>query len=315
MKTKTTLFAILITLVIASCKKDEKFSSGIVSGNTYSSMSDFYNTNGVQIQTYSIDANIGGMFVTPKGTKVTVPSNAFVNSLGGIVTGPVTIEFKDIYSKSDMLLSNVPSMTYWGAPLKSAGEFFIKASSGTDALQLDAGKAITIEQPLTDGAIDTAMTTFVGVPDTTGTGVSWAPSPDATLSYSLSSYIYTMSSFAYPTYAGTWGNSDNGTYFSTFTQTTLTIVADEDPLIYTTDVFLVFSGVNTLVHVYNTGMNHFDYSYAPIGQQCTIVAFGVKDGKAYSSFTPVTISTGQTINFSLTETTDIAFKAQLNALN
>lgn len=315
MKTKTAYFAILITLAIASCKKDSPTptSSG---GTTYSSVQDFYNTNGVQKQIYTIDASTGGMFVSPKGTKVTIPANAFVTQSGGPVTGAVTIEFKDIYSKSDMLLSNVPSMTYTGAPLKSAGEFFIKALVGTDPVVLDAGQSITIEQPSQDGTVDTAMTTFTGIPDTLGTaGTAWYSSPDATIAYSINSYIYTMSSFAYPAYSGTWGNSDNGSYFSAFTQTNLAIAANEDPLLYGTDVFLVFSGVNTCIHTYRISATNFDYSFAPIGQQCTIVAFGVKDGKLYSSFTPITISAGQTVNFSLTETTDVAFKAQLNALN
>ncbi|HLC83906.1 MAG TPA: hypothetical protein VJI69_08745, partial [Bacteroidia bacterium] len=93
MKTKKVLFAILITLVIASCKKDTQAPSG--SGATsYSSIQDFYNQNGVQKQIYTIDASTGGMFVSPKGTKVTIPANAFVTESGGPITGAVTIEFK-----------------------------------------------------------------------------------------------------------------------------------------------------------------------------------------------------------------------------
>lgn len=315
MKTKTTFFAILITLVIASCKKYSP--TPINSGTTtYSSIQDFYNTNGVQKQIYTIDASIGGMFISPKGTKVTIPANAFVTESGGPISGIVTIEFKDIYSKSDMLLSDVPSMMYTGAPLKSAGEFFIKALSGTNPLILDSGKLITMEQPSMDGTIDTAMTAFAGIPDTTSTtgGITWASDPDMTVAYGISSYIYTMSAFSMPTFNGTWGNSDNGSYFSAFTQTLLTITPNDNPSDYYTDVFLVFSGVNTVLHIYQSGTN-FLYYFAPIGQQCTIVAFGVKDGKLYSSFTPITISPSQTVNFTLTETTDTDFKTQLNALN
>jgi len=35
----------------------------------------------------------------------------------------------------------------------------------------------------------------------------------------------------------------------------------------------------------------------------------------YSSFTPITISANMNVNFSLSQTTDAAFKAQLNGLN
>ena len=77
----------------------------------------------------------------------------------------------------------------------------------------------------------------------------------------------------------------------------------------------MFTNVNSLVHVYNGGGSDFPYNYAPIGLQCTIMAIGAKDEKLYSSFTPITISAGQTVNFTLSETTDAAFKTQLNALN
>ncbi len=315
MKTKTAYFAILITLVIASCKKDSPTPTNS-SANTYSSIQDFYNTNGVQKQIYTIDASTGGMFVSPKGTKVTIPANAFVTQSGGPVTGSVTIEFKDIYSKSDMLLSNVPSMTYYGAPLKSAGEFFIIAKVGSVAVVLDAGKAITVEQPAMDGFPDTAMVPFVAVPDSIpGGGISWWQNPNDSINYAASSYIYTMYNFSNPADSGTWCNSDNYMFFAAYPQTTLGIVANDDHALYNTQVFLVFSSVNSMVHVYESSATNFDYSFAPIGLECTIVALGVKDGKLYSSFTPITIASGQTVNFSLTETTDVAFKAQLNALN
>ena len=86
---------------------------------------DFFEKNGVQMQTHTIDATAGGTFTSPQGTVVTIPANAFVTGGGAPITGNVNIEFKDIYKKSDMLLSNMSTQTATG-PLKSAGEFFIK---------------------------------------------------------------------------------------------------------------------------------------------------------------------------------------------
>lgn len=70
-----------------------------------------------------------------------------------------------------------------------------------------------------------------------------------------------------------------------------------------------------MVHVYNDVGNAFPYNYAPVGLPCTVVAIGVKDGKVYSSFTPITISANQTVSFSMSETTTADFKSQLAALN
>ena len=131
-----------------------------------------------------------------------IHASAFIHPLAS-VTGNVTIEFKDIYSKSDMLLSNVPSMTYYGAPLKSAGEFFIKVLEGTNALLLDVGKSLTVEQPNPSGIIDMGISSFIGHKDTVNSSILWAPSPfDSTFS-NTTNYIYSLYTLSTPADSGT----------------------------------------------------------------------------------------------------------------
>jgi len=68
-----------------------------------------------------------------------------------------------------------------------------------------------------------------------------------------------------------------------------------------------------MVHVYGNGTD-FPYYYAPQGFECTLVAVGLKGGKLYSSFVPISINSNQTVPFSLSETTTDIFKAQLKAV-
>src|ERR1700679_670982 len=89
--------------------------------DNYSSMNDFFAKNGVAMQTYTINAATGGSYTTAQGAVVTIPYIAFMNSTYQLITGNVTINFKDIYRKSDMLLSDKPTNLDTGAPLKSAG--------------------------------------------------------------------------------------------------------------------------------------------------------------------------------------------------
>ncbi|MGP8213998.1 MAG: hypothetical protein ACLQQ4_00400 [Bacteroidia bacterium] len=89
----------------------------------------------------------------------------------------------------------------------------------------------------------------------------------------------------------------------------------DNPANYNTYVFLVFKNINSMVHVYQGTGYTFPYAYAPVGLQCTVVAVGIKGGKVYSSFTPITISANETVNFTLSETTTAQFKTQLKALN
>ncbi|MGZ3903869.1 MAG: hypothetical protein ACXVC6_09250 [Bacteroidia bacterium] len=316
---------LLITTLVSllSCKKENQPvitpSSSAVS---YSSITDFFNKNGLQIQTYNINASTGGSFTTPQGTKVIIPPGSFVTQSGGAVTGNVKIEFKDIYKKSDMLLSDVGTQTLSG-PLKSGGEFFIKASQNNSGLSMLWGKSIKVLQPaaLTGTAIDSAMGPFVQQDSSAGN--NWAPASPAlsALMDTANSYMFTLYQFSSNPDSGSWCNSDNSSFFSSYTQTTLTLRQTDNFSQYHTQVFLVFRNINSMIHVYHGSnysgpqANDFPYSYAPLGLQCTVVAVGVKDGSLYSSFTPITISANLVVNFSMSAITSTEFVNKVKALD
>jgi hypothetical protein len=316
MKNYQKLIVGLSLLCLAACKKDltdRDFVSTPI--DNYSSLSNFYAANEVHIQLFLIDAVAGGSFTTPQGTVVNVPANAFVTQSNQPVAGVVTIQFKDIYKKSDMLLSDMPTMMSYGVPLKSGGEFFIKALSGNSAVEMAPGKKIVIQQPVNNtGILDTAMLPFANLQDTTTQAAAWVMTPLDSLNFFASSYVFSLYEFNSPLDSGSWCNSDNPYAFSAFTQTLFTIHPNEDPMVFTQDVYLVFKNVNSMVHVYCNGTD-YPYHYAPIGLQCTVVTISVRDGKLFSSFTPVTIGSNQTVGFTETETTTAAFKTQLESLN
>lgn len=321
MKTNS-LITILLLVVIVSCKKSvspitdaaikKSASNNVNNSNTYSSLHDFFVKNGVQKQTYSINSSAGGMFTTPHGTKVIIPPYAFRTESGNSVSGNITIEFKDIYTKSEMLLSNVPSMMNSGWPLKSGGEFFIKALSSNTALLLDSNSVITVQQPTNDA--DSLMMPFVNANPQDTNDVSWQVNQFNDVYYSASNYIYSLYSFNAPASSGTWCNSDNSSYFSNYTQTPLSVTVGDMSNYQEIQVFLVFKNVNSMVHIYYSN-SMFSYMYAPLGLECTVVSIGLNNGKIYSAFVPLTISTNQVISVSLTETSDANFTSALNALN
>ncbi|HKR03582.1 MAG TPA: hypothetical protein VJY62_03025 [Bacteroidia bacterium] len=318
MKTQIRILIVVILFASEACKKEtaEIVPPPAPGGNqdNYSSMKDFYAKNSVPVQTYTIDAAAGGSFTSPKGTHVTIPANAFTTMAGGIVSGNVTVQFKDIYKKSDMLLSDIATVTST-SPLVSGGEFFLEVKSETQPLIVAPGKNLTVEMPAANP--NTAMQAFIGVADTVIGGtenkpVTWIPSPQISLLATATGYLWSGNWLG-------WGNSDNSFTFQGLPQIKLTCHPTDDPTIYQTDVFMVFKSINTCIHVYrnyNGQINDFSYLYSPTGLQCTIVAVGIKNGKLYSSFIPITISSSaQTVNFTLSKTTTDDFKAKLNALN
>lgn len=186
-KTSIALFAIAFT--IQSCKKDT--TTVVAPPETFTTIKDFYKKNGVQSENFTINAATGGSFTTNKGTIIRIPANAFVNNMGSVITGNVNIEFKDIYTKADMLLSDKPTITSWGTPLKSAGEFFILAKANGIAVGLNGVNPIQVVQPAKD-VIDTLMEPFIANIDSIkGGGFAWGNGGQfGGVKDSISSYIF-----------------------------------------------------------------------------------------------------------------------------
>jgi hypothetical protein len=198
-----------------------------------------------------------------------------------------------------------------GKPLKSGGEFFIRAKSGGAAVNLAFPNAIKVSQPFNGWPVDSGMTAFKR--DTNKVFV--AAFDSSSVADSATNYVFSLYSFSAPVDSGTWCNSDNSSYFAAYPQTTITMKGNDSASLYGTAVFLVFHNLNSMVHVYNGGYSSFPYVFAPVGFQCTVVAVGVdKTGKLYSSFVPITISNNDVVNFSLSATTTAAFETQLAAI-
>ena len=289
--------------------------------DSYSSMQSFYAKNGVQMQAYSVSGLTGGSFITPKGTKVIVPANCFIDQSSHPVTGSVTIEFKDLYTKSDMLLSNMPP-EYYNTPLKSGGEFFICAKYAGSAVYLTGSKPITILQPFNGWSPDVNMVPFLA---DTAKIKNWIPASFDSVGAkpteydSTAGYVFSLYSFSNPVDSGTWCNSDNSNYFSAYTQTSFTIQTT-DSTNYNTAVFLLFNNLSSMVHVYmgstigNT--TTFPYSYAPVGLPCTVVAIEImNNGQLRCAFVPTTITASGTVNFTCSPSTTSAFETKLNTFN
>lgn len=219
-----------------------------------------------------------------------------------------------------MVLNQMQTNRLFGGPIKSAGMFYFNAFQGSKQLNLRKGKIITVAQPLNGQAVDGSMRAMNYDSSYEGGNYGWIfPPRDSsgfgdTLSWTATNYIYYLFYMNFQSDMRTWCNSDNPNFFTVYPQTILTFRQSPIIGVYNSDMYLVFNEVNSVVHVYGDSVD-FQYSYAPVGLKCTAVVIGIKDGKVYSSFVPLTINENMIVNFSLSETTTNEFKRQLNALN
>jgi hypothetical protein len=332
---KLFLFVTVISVGIVSCKKDNITKAPVspvypIPVTNDAAMKAFFSSYNIAPQNYNVNASTGGSFTSSQGTTVTIPANIFLTQANVPVTGDVTIQFIDVYKKSDIFLASMLTQSSNGAPLKSGGEFFIKAIQNNEALILAPGKKIDVQQPasLTSG-ITTASapqaftwkdsliypTNCTICPDYIINDPLWSLINVDNVQTTTQNYIFSLNQFNSPVDAGSWCISGDAVFFNSYPKTTLNIIAQDSVSTYSTQVFLVFKNQTSVVQVGPTGYENYQYSYAPQDLQCTIVALGFKNGNIYSSFTPITIGRTQTVSFTLSQTTTSAFVAQLKTLD
>lgn len=122
-------------------------------------------------QSFTVNANVQSQIIGSKGTKISIPENAFVTAGGSLVTGNVTIEVLEVLDQSSMIWYGLPTMSN-GRILESGGELMVKAFANGQELGLANGVELEIEMPSDNNKPE--MTLYYGAETKTEVGdVNW----------------------------------------------------------------------------------------------------------------------------------------------
>jgi len=98
---------------------------------------------------FTIDPSIAQELITEKGSKISIPKNAFVDKNGKPVKGKVDIVFEEFHHASDIILSGIPMniTTDEGeqASFESAGMFRLEGSQDGNEIMLANNKTLEVE--------------------------------------------------------------------------------------------------------------------------------------------------------------------------
>jgi len=307
MKNKLIIATSVCLMAFVSCKKTadipttETKAEAPVPDN-YSSLDDFYKKNEVALKSFTINAAAGGSFVSAQGTTINIPANSFTPA-----TAIITIEFKDIYVKSDFLLSGMPAVQGDGSPLVSGGQFYIKALNGNSPVS--STNTITVSQPFRE--FDKAMGAYIASKDSSRSNNVYTWSAAAAQIYSLTSTATSYISSMFITTYLNWYNTDHPFYAPTVTLTVVPNQSNENMKVY-----MIFHDENSSAMIFKDNLtSKFVCRFAPKDRECTVVAILVKEGKLFASFNPVTLNSSKSVNIELKETTTEKFKNDLKELN
>lgn len=337
--TKSMLFvATAVTVALFGCKKEENItpaSNPSTNNGNVSNIASFLSRKQSPKQTFSVNANIQQRIVGSKGTILDISPYSFKTLSGQVVTGNVTVELREMYSKSDMIFSKAPTMSSNGL-LVSGGELFLQAFQNGAQLQLNGTDKIKSKFPSTGNYKPMAEfynnNTFDNNTSSTYAGVSenspftWygldSTYVDSTYTDSTSwvnyDYDSTYNSPYYSFYLDgmNWINCD---YFwdnaGPFTDMSINAGTQFDAS--NCVIYVSVDGIQSVMELYDFDLNHvFDAGYAniPVGLNVHIVAVANINGQFYSAIVPATTTANFTENITLVATTEAQLTAAINAL-
>ncbi len=310
-KSKLKLLTLVVLVTAYGCKKDKEIESvnNPASGGTSqtSNMANFFTSNGVPIQSFSIDASTFELIEGNKGTKISIPSGSFLTQGGApINSGNIQIELREIFSKKDMILSGIPTMAN-KLPLISGGEIFIKAMQNGSELKLASKNSVTVEMP-TGVSPDYNMQEFYSSNISATDSTSGWSSADSTVISVVQDTTWSGGGTSWPTYyyfqidSMNWINCD---YFWYDSSPKTDVMANLDTMFNSTNcvVFLSVDGINSIASMYfQNNSNYITYNF-PIGKAVTFIAIAEINGQYYSAFISSTLVNNHIENITMNPTT------------
>lgn len=281
-------------LISYSCKKDriQEEEEEEETVNEYESINSYLDSKKQQEQDYTINGPSNDTLIGQQGTRVFGSKNCLRDSNGDTIDYPFNIKLVELYTPKDMIYYQMPTVA-GGEIMKTDGEIRIRAFKGTEELTLAC--PYRIDMP--NSAPSSGMTVFTGADN--GSFVDWSNSsiPFAANSYGYTAYLNSLGWVNCGKDAGTAGG-----YKLTFSSTTddLTNVG----------IFIYMPATKTVMQVYNLVSGDI-----PSGTSVKIVVMAIDSNGALFSYTDAkTINSNETLDISLSSTTDAALTSYLDSL-
>jgi hypothetical protein len=270
-------------------------------------------------QEFTITETSGNVTLTSaKGVKINI-NRDYLRKNGVAVTGPIKIEYVELFDKGHMLTANKPTMGLMANGDKnlliSGGEFYIKASQDGVALESIANMTLLVPTSLTDG-LDTAMTLWIGNTEDKENLV-WRNAADAAgpnggkggVQGEGNNYYVSFGNFG-------WTNVDRF-YSDPRPKTTILAAAPTGYDNTNSAIYLSYDGEgqNALAKLDTytaAGLFSEHYGQIPIGLACHVIFATEDNGQWRWAIKGVTVAANDVYTFTLAETT-VGTEAQLIA--
>ncbi len=283
-------------LVCFSCTLDDTTST-TEEVLEYNNLEDFFAHQLSQTQAFEINNTQENTITATEGTVFNIPANTFTNAAGESVSGNISLQLVEAFSKADFILNN--KSTFSDQRLtKSAGMLFVQAFSGEEQLQLNHLPSLSIPNSFSVQSPDEiGLFTAEASSEFSGAPVEWLLEPDADVNFANNFYEFDLDRLDWI--------SLNHFYEPSAETTTVKITPGAyEPFTKSQYAFLIFDNINSVVSASAPVDNDIEFSGIPVGEDVTVLLVAIDDFAFYMGQQSVTISADTKLDINVQFTTE-----------
>lgn len=304
MKTLNLIVCSLIAVGLASCSKDRIELKPQL--NTYSSPSAYLDTKKQAEQEFIIDGSPGPI-VGNQGTTIWGGKNCVRLPNGDTISYPFTLKLVELYTPADMIYYQMPTVS-GSRILATDGEIRIRTfKNGTELNLLPGCAGFMVSMP-NDAPLPGSRKKFYGF--NSGSFVDFTDDISSLLGVTTSqSPFWGVDTIGYNSIIERFGWINCAQLAGTTAGNTLTFASNVDDLTNVA-IFAYLPATKTVMQAYNQSIG-----IIPNGTDVKIVAIAVDgNGSLFSFSQQLNVTASQTIQVTMSQTTDAQLTALLNAL-
>lgn len=276
---KKLLFAISIislSLFIFSCSDDTP--KNVVGEWSSSEKADVFKDVQAPVQVFNVNSSQEIFIITDREALFTFPANGFETKRGQEVSGTITLEITEMYTKGEIILYGIHTMS-GGQILESGGEFRVQAFKDGEPLQMKDGVYYNVKKP--DQDPQSGMELFFGSEDET----DWVLADPDFNGVPISEWLIDSTSIGigYECFPNglEYVNID---YFTKFETEDTRVEVELPPAFSNTNsvVIAVFEDYNIVINLESDSVDKVFFNNAfPIGEKVEFVAIANIDDEYY----------------------------------
>jgi hypothetical protein len=303
MKKLSLLAVSIIVLIIASCSKERIELKPQL--NSYSSPNAYLDSKKQDEQEFIIDGT-GGPIVGNQGTTIWGGKNCVRLPNGDTIDYPFNLKLVELYTAADMIYYQMPTVSA-SRILATDGEIRIRTfKNGTELNLLPGCAGFMVSMP-NDAPVPGSRKKFYGY--NAGSIVDFTDDLSSLGITSSQSAFWGVDTIGYNSIIERFGWINCAQLAGTTSGSTLSFASSADDLTNVA-IFAYLPATKTVMQAYNQSMG-----IIPNGSDVKIIAIAVDaNGNLFSYYQQLNVNASQTIQVTMSQTTDAQLTALLNTL-